>query len=403
MKPDYIQNFEKLGLGMFVHFGLYSIIGKGEWHYSQLDEAGKKQYFDPNYLADKFNPKKDWAVQLVKQAKRLGAKYITLTTKHHEGYFLYDSEGLTDWDVMHYGPKRDLVKEFVDACNKEGIVPFLYHALLDWHHPEYETGDWSKYIDFLIKSVEILCKNYGPIGGLWFDGFWNKPERDWQFDRLYKTIRKYQPKAMIINNTGMSETGVVGHYEIDSVTFERGAPRVISSEDGKERAGEMCEVLCSHWGYTKNDIDYKPISALIKSVVTCRYCNCNMLLNLGPRGDGSLKPIDKEYMNYIGYWIKRNKNFIYNVKKADFEVEGAMILTDGKYHYAFVDNVDMSADVNVQLVSDAMHLCFNRRVKSATYLDNGEKVILDKGGKSFIVKPFYYGENLCSRVIRFKL
>ena len=158
MKPDYIKRFEELGLGMFVHFGLYSMIGKGEWIYlCNNDHKIKEQYFTKDF-ANKFNPKKDWAIKLVRLAKKGGAKYITLTTKHHEGFFLYDSKGLTSWDSMHLGPKRDLVKEFVDACNKEGIVPFFYHALLDWHNEDYKNN-FPKYLDFLYSSVELLCKN----------------------------------------------------------------------------------------------------------------------------------------------------------------------------------------------------------------------------------------------------
>lgn len=402
MKPEYIKRFEKLGFGMFVHFGLYSVVGKGEWHYWCDPKCNKEEYFSAK-LADKFNPKKDWAIKLVKEAKRAGAKYITLTTKHHEGFFLYDSKGLTDWDVMHYGPKRDLIKEFVDACNEEGIVPFFYHALLDWHHPDYDSN-FPKYIDFLIKSVELLCKNYGKIGGLWFDGFWNKPNENWEFDRLYKTIRKYQPEAMIINNTGMRDTGSVGHYEIDSVTFERGNPREISSADGKERAGEMCEVFAVHWGYAKEDISYKPISEIIKTLVTCRYCNCNLLLNVGPTGNGSLRELDKAYLHAIGQWVKKNKSFIYNVKKADIEIAGAKVLKDDKYYYAVVDNIPMAADANVQLGQNLPILkAEGFKFKNARYLDNLQKVNISKNKKEILLSPYVYGQAYCNRVIRFNI
>jgi len=402
MKPEYIRRFEELGFGIFVHFGLYSVIGKGEWHYFCDPKADKNYYFSDDF-ANKFNPKKDWAIKLVKEAKKAGAKYITLTTKHHEGFFLYDSKGLTSWDAINLGPKRDLIREFVDACNQEGIVPFFYHALLDWHDPNYEK-DFPKYIDFLIKSVEVLCKNYGKIGGFWFDGFWNKPNENWEFDKLYKTIRKYQPDAMIINNTGMSETGVVGHYEIDSVTFERGNPRQISSADGKERAGEMCEVFAEHWGYAKEDINYKPIKEIINTLVTCRYCNCNLLLNVGPMGNGELREMDKAYLHAVGQWLKKNKYFIYGVKKADLEVENARVLKDDKYYYAVVNDIPMAADVNVQLgqtmpVINAKGFKF----KNAIYLDNKQKVALSKDKRSITLEPFVYGQAYCNRIIRFSI
>ena len=402
MKPPYIKDFEKLGFGIFVHFGLFSLLGKGEWFYKNGRSKEVKSYFTDEF-ANKFNPKKDWAIKIVKKAKKIGAKYITLTTKHHEGYCLYDSKGLTNWDCMNLGPKRDLVKEFVDACNQEGIVPFFYHALLDWHHEDYQNN-FPKYIDYLNNSIEILCKNYGKIGGFWFDGFWDKPNENWQFDRLYELIRKYQPTAMIINNTGLSATGEVSHYEIDSVTFERGKPFVVSSSDGKERAGEMCEVFGEHWGYAKDDINFKPISEIINSLLECRYCNCNFLLNVGPKGDGSLRDLDKCYLDAIGYWIRRNKNFIYNVKRANLEMENAYVLQDDKYFYAIIKNVPMSSDVNVQLGHEMPTIKLKEyKIMNATYLDIGERVTLNEDKSSFKLNPFFYGSALSTRVVRFKI
>lgn len=401
MKPEYIKRFEELGFGMFVHFGLYSTQGKGEWLYYALDEKGKKKYFTEEF-ANQFNPDKDWAKKLVKVAKNAGAKYITITSKHHEGFFLYDSKGLTTWDSMHLGPKRDLMKEFVDACNEEGIVPFFYHALLDWHNEDYKNN-FPAFIDFLIKSVELLCNNYGKIGGLWFDGFWDKPKENWQFDRLYKMIRKHQPEAMIINNTGMGDVGTIGHYEIDSVTYERTAPNLVAYKDGKERAGEMCEVFGEHWGYTKNDYDYKSFGTILNSLINCRYCNCNFLLNVGPMGNGHVAPRDRAYFKQLGTFIRRNKNFIYKARRADISSPDCVILQDDKYYYAVIDNVMMSLDPNVQLMEGTNKVSIpNHKIKSAKYLDTGEKVVLSKDRHTITVKPYNYGEAYCMRVVRFK-
>lgn len=401
MKPEYINRFEKLGFGMFVHFGLYSMLGKGEWAYFALDEKGKKKYFTDEF-ANKFNPAKDWAIKLVRTAKKGGAKYITLTSKHHEGFFLYDSKGLTKWDSVNLGPKRDLVKEFVDACNQEGIVPFFYHALLDWHNPDYKNN-FPKYIDFLVDSVELLCKNYGKIGGLWFDGFWDKPKENWQFDRLYKMIRKYQPEAMIINNTGMGDVGTVGHYEIDSVTYERTAPQMNAYSDGKERAGEMCEVFGEHWGYTKNDFDYKSYPTILDSLINCRNHNCNFLLNIGPMGSGYISRRDKAYFDQLGYFIRKNKNFIYNVKKADIESDDCIILQDANYYYAVINNVQASLDPNVQINEGTTKVTIkNHKIKNPKYLDCKYPVVLENNKSTIIVRPFDYGEAQYIRVVRFK-
>ena len=191
---DYIKRFEKMGFGLFVHFGAYSLLGRGEWA-KFLADIPWEEY---NQYVENFNPKSDWAQALVAAAKSAGARYITLTTRHHDGFSLYDTCGLTDYDTVHTCG-RDLVREFVDACREEGIVPFFYHTLLDWHEESYQK-DFKQYLVYLRKSVEILCKNYGEIGGLWFDGQWNKPHDDWEEDALYSMIRSYQPNAMIINN-----------------------------------------------------------------------------------------------------------------------------------------------------------------------------------------------------------
>ena len=155
-----IKNFENLGFGMFVHFGIYSLLGKGEWvkHIYSIPDVEYEK------LTKEFDPEKDWAEKLVLAAKNAGCKYITLTSRHHDGFSLYDTKGLSDYDAMHAKCGRDLIKEFVDACNKENIKPFFYHTLLDWHVKEYKEN-FPKYLEYLRKSVEILCTNYGEIGG----------------------------------------------------------------------------------------------------------------------------------------------------------------------------------------------------------------------------------------------
>ena len=396
---QYIENFEKLGFGMFVHFGLYSLQAEGEWYLCGRSKEEQEKY---NKLMDKFVIAKNWARDLVSTAKKAGCKYITLTTRHHDGFSLFDTCGLNEFDAPHSACKRDLVREFVDECNKQGIVPFFYHTLLDWWHPEY-NGDFAVYIDYLIKSVEILCTNYGKIGGLWFDGFWNKRDANWQFDRLYAMIRKHQPEAMIINNTGLSELGKVSHPEIDSVTFERGKPSFVDNSD-RPRAGEMCEVITDHWGHAKNDICFKSTKQLLDTLVTCRKFNCNLLLNSGPRGNGLLTPLEKQMFESIGLWIKANKKFIYNAKSCDLTADGAVILKDEKYYYAVISDVTMSADPNVvrNAKKRMVTVNTNRKLKGAIWLDSGEKVCLESKN-SFVPLPFHYGKSMHIRVVRFKL
>lgn len=393
---NYVYEFEKKGFGMFVHFGLYSILGKGEWIFTQNGGTDREKYFG---LINKFKVKKTWAKELVATAKKAGCKYITLTTRHHEGFSLYDTCGLNEFDAPHSATKRDLVREFVDECNKAGITPFFYHTLLDWHNEDYEKN-FPAYIDYLVKSIEILCKNYGKIGGLWFDGMWDKPNENWQEDRIYATIRKYQPEAMIINNTGLSELGKVGHPELDSVTFERGKPAFVDNSD-RHRAGEMCQILDDHWGYAKNDVSYKSVKELIENLVDCRKYGCNFLLNVGPTGNGTLKGIDKGILEEIGKWVRFNKNFIYDVKPCEITAENADVVKAGDYYYALIKDVPMAANANVQLGGTVKRVKINADIKNARWLDNGKAIKVKKN--EFDATPFNYGTSMHVRVARFEL
>ena len=397
MSYEYIQRFKELGFGMYVHFGLYSTVGRGEWH--MYSHHVKTETYER--LTKKFNIKKNWAKELVAVAKSAGCKYITLTTRHHDGFSLYDTKGLNDYDAPHSKTGRDLVREFVDECNKEGILPCFYHTLLDWHHPDYKNN-FPSYIDYLAKSIEILCTSYGKIGGFEFDGMWDRPDDDWQEDRLYGIIRRYQPEAMIINNTGLHELGKVGHPEIDSVTFERGDPSPVN-QDGKPLAGEMAQILNDHWGYAKCDINYKSMGTILENLVDCRLCNCNFLLNIGPMGNGLVRPMDAAFLSEIGKFIKVNKGFIYSTYRAEISADGAGILTDGKYYYAIVKNVRMSSSPNVVMdgVDTKVTVLTNKKIKNARWLDSGRAQSVKKN--SFTARPYLYGESYGIRVLRFEL
>ena len=398
MPYEYIERFKKLGFGLFCHFGLYSRQGIGEWA-SHIYKLDRNEY---NKLAQDFDVAKDWAKQLVTTAKSAGCKYITLTTRHHEGFSLFDTCGLNDFDAPHSACKRDLVREFVDACNAEGIVPFFYHTLLDWYQTDYKDN-FPKYIDYLIASVEILCKNYEKIGGLWFDGFWDKPDADWQFDRLYATIRKYQPEAMIINNTGLSALGEVSHAEIDSVTFERGNPTFVDTSK-KPIAGEMCEGITDHWGFAAEDLCFKSVPRLIETLLDCRKYNCNLLLNAGPTGNGTLTVMETEILKYLGRWVETNKEIVYDAIPADIQAENADMFVNGEYYYAAIRRVPMGANVNVARPEDnkVVKLHTDKVIIEPIWLDDGTEIKLEDG-QTFKAEPFPYGRSGYIRVAKFKL
>lgn len=156
---------------MFIHWGLYSQLGQGEW-IMNMKKIPKEEY---SKLMDTFTAEGFDAEKIAHTAKKAGMRYITLTTRHHDGFSLYDTCGLCDYDAPHSPCGRDLVREFVDACRKEDILPMFYHTTLDWYQESFEK-DFSSYLQYLRNSVEVLCTQYGPIGGLWFDGNWSKPK-----------------------------------------------------------------------------------------------------------------------------------------------------------------------------------------------------------------------------------
>lgn len=401
---QYIKDFEKFGFGMFVHFGIYSLLERGEW--SKLQHYWGDEKYEAQ--AKVFNPKPDWALELAKLAKTAGCKYITLTTRHHDGYSLYDTCGLNDYDAPH-SCGRDLVKEFVDACRAYDIIPFFYHTLIDWYKTELENNDLSAYLEYLRKSIEILCKNYGKIGGFWFDGMWAKPKEVWEEDALYDLIRKYQPEAMIINNTGLSAQGELGHIELDSVTFERGKPRPINMEGApKYIASEMCEIFASHWGYTKDDLNFKAPAQMIRELADCRRCGCNMLMNVGPMGDGSVRPIEAESLKIMGQWVAYYDEAICSPRPSGIEVEnkdGDFILQDGKNYYLFCTDVPMLSNPNVAINRAGEFIdkfTLPEKITSVTWMDNGEPVEFTQEGDAVTVHAgsFKYGRDLVVRVAK---
>jgi alpha-L-fucosidase len=402
-----IKKFENLGFGMFVHFGLYSVHGKGEWAYN-INITPK----DYEKLFYSFSPDKDWAKNLVSAAKGAGCKYITITTRHHDGFSLYDTCGLNEYDAPHSAAGRDLIREFVDECNKEEIVPFFYHTLLDWHEKSYKEN-FPKYLEYLRASVEILCKNYGKIGGLWFDGMWDKKDENWEEDELYSLIRKYQPDAMIINNTGLSARGELGHIELDSVTFERGRPRPINLDDSpKYIASEMCQIFGNYWGYAKRDFNFKSLIEIIEDFCICRRYGANYLLNIGPMGNGQLRPLDKAMLGALGEWVDIYKEALYLPRPAKIEIENKeknFLLKGNGCYYFFAYDLEVSANINVELAKAKLDrnnvFTFNEKIKSIKWLDNGEDVVFTQDGEkvTIINVPQLYGEHYVVRIAKIEI
>ena len=404
--PQYIKDFEQLGFGMFVHYGLYSQLNSGEWTYKYRFNGKDMENYQK--LAESFDCV--GMHDIVSTAKTAGCKYICLTTRHHEGFSLYDPCGLSYFNALNSPAGRDIIAEFVEECRKADIVPFFYHTTLDWHHPDFENN-FDAYLDYLYKSVEILCTNYGKIGGLWFDGNWSKPDADWQEDKLYKMIHRLQPEAMVINNTGLNARGEMGNCEIDSVTFERGMAEPLDRR-GKPKymAGEMCETLCDHWGIA-DDINFKPVKALIESLCNCRKVGANFLLNIGPNPDGTVPTMQKGIMESIGRWMNLYGTAIYNGRPyITYKDKKEFVLKDIKdENTAYIFKFDLgfgTGDVNVSLGfeqggANALEK-FDREVLSIEWMDNNEELEFSQKDDKLLVNftGFSYGQSYCVRVAK---
>ena len=403
-----IEEFEKMGLGLFIHFGLYSQLGRGEWvmYFEKIDVDEYKK-LQKTFTAEDFN-----AEAIVLAAKNAGFKYITLTTRHHEGFSLYDTCGLNEYDAPHSPACRDLIREFVDACNKHGIVPFFYHTTLDWSDERF-TEDFDTYLEYLRQSVEILCTRYGKIGGYWFDGNWSKPkDTDWKLDELYGTIRKYQPDAMIINNTGIGFEGQLGHHEIDSVTFEQGRPEPMDRTNmTKYVSAEMCYTLNNHWGVGANDINYKSVGEIIEALCDCRKVGANYLLNIGPSAQGAIIPMQNEYFKAIGLWMNLFGEAIYNGKPYSVSPNGRDFLLKGDDNtlYGFVYNLGGRGGEHVVVnLIGGLERSFvvkeDVKVKEAFWMDDGEQLEFTQDGEKLTIActGYPYGTHYCVRVLKIK-
>lgn len=396
-----ILEYEELGFGMYIHWGLYSQMGQGEW-VQHMKKIPREEYIrlQESFTASKFDGR-----TLARIAKKAGARYITLTTRHHEGFSLYDTCGLNTYDAPHAPAGRDLIRDFVDGCNAEGIKPFFYHTTLDWYNPDF-NDDFPKYLQYLRDSVEILCTRYGKIGGLIFDGNWSKPDADWEEDKLYAVIRKHQPDAIIINNTGLEANGAVGRPEIDVVTFEQGRPTPMNRHGmAKYLAAEMAQTINDHWGCASIDLNCKSLPELIETLCACRKVGANYLLNVGPDAEGEITPLQKALMEGIGDWIRACGSSIYKAKPCGVAGDGKnFALRDGGKIYFYIHDLRINGDSNVTKEAGASGSFLFRnvpgRIANLHWVDNGRELEFEQEGGSLNINctGFPYGVNLVVRV-----
>ncbi|BDI33788.1 alpha-L-fucosidase [Capsulimonas corticalis] len=406
-----IARFETLAYGMFIHWGLYSQMGRGEW-VQNFEQISVSEYAK---LQDTFTARDFDARAIAKLAREAGMKYITLTTRHHEGFSLYDTRGLNDFDAPHSPAGRDLVAEFVEGCRAEGIIPFFYHTTLDWRWDSANCSaeKFDEYLDYLNASVETLCANYGEIGGLWFDGNWSRPGADWKEDRMYATIRRHQPEAMIINNTGLDARGALGNPELDSTTFEQGLPTQPDRRGWPKYVSvEMCQTMNTHWGVGANDFDYLSPGKVIQNLSACRKAGANYLLNVGPTATGAIPEYETATLRRAGDWVKINGDSIYETKPTDIRCQGRdFVLRNGDKLYYFAHDLGRIGDAHVTFEGGSAGpralSNFSSPIKSAKWMDSGEDLSWAQNTETKIAAlnctGYPYGSNLVVRVAEIEL
>jgi len=315
--------FQDARFGMFIHWGVYSVPARGEW-VMEHEHIPVSEY---ERFAPQFNPTQFSAQEIVALAKRAGMRYITITSKHHDGFAMWPTKQ-SRWDIVDATPyKQDPLKALATEAQRQGIKLFFYYSMLDWHNSDYwplgrtghftgrpQAGDFNRYLDYMdAQLAELLGGDYGAIGGIWFDGMWDKPDADWKLERTYGLIHRLQPAALIGNNH--HRTPYAGE---DFQMFEQDLPGENSA--GFNKAGisdlplETCETINHSWGYTRDDKDFKSAAQLIHLLVRAAGANANFLLNIGPTAEGKVQPEFVERLQAIGAWLGTHGDTVYGTR-----------------------------------------------------------------------------------------
>lgn len=311
--------------GIFLHWGLYSMLAQGEWVMTNQN-LNRDEYAK---LASGFYPSRFDAHEWVSAIKASGAKYICFTTRHHEGFSMFHTQW-SDYNIVDATPfGRDVLKELADECHKQGIALHLYYSHLDWYREDYyplgrtgrgtgrtRHGEWKTYYEFMNHQLEELLTHYGPVRAIWFDGWWDHdadPDFDWQLPEQYALIHRLQPSCLIGNN----------HHQVpfegeDIQIFERDLPGEntagLSGQDISRLPLETCQTMNGMWGYKIVDQDYKSAKTLIHYLVNAAGKDANLLMNIGPQPNGELPAVAVERLKEIGRWMNTYGETIYGTR-----------------------------------------------------------------------------------------
>lgn len=370
------QNFQDMKFGVFIHWGIYSMLADGEW-VMQVKNINHLEY---RKLAEGFYPSKFNAGQWVADVKAAGAKYICITTRHHDGFSMFNSRA-SGYNITETTPfKRDIIRELAAECHKQGIRLHFYYSLLDWDRDDYYprgetgkgtgrtgTGSWATYHRFMMDQFTELLTGYGEIGAIWFDGKWDQPaEFEWNFQELYDLIHRLQPGCLVINNHHLAP--LPGE---DAQTFERDLPGQNTAGLSKDTTVgslplETCETMNDSWGYNIKDNNYKSEKELVHYLVKTAGNNANLLMNVGPQPNGDFPAEALSRMQKLGKWLGDYGETIYGTRGGVLKQQewGVVTCKDKKIYIHILSLKDSTLLLPVTGV----------KIKSATVFITKEKV-----------------------------
>ena len=376
VSPSGLEHFQDIRFGMFIHWGLYSILARQEWimHVESIPVAEYEK------LVPQFDPVKFNADEWVSIAADAGQKYMVITSRHHDGFSMYDTQ-LSDYKVTNTPFGRDPIAELAAACARRRDIKLgFYSSLLDWHHPAYrfrqESGlAWRDYLDFLHGQVRELCTNFGELACLWFDGDWPhhpfdatneyfRPGGSFEYEKLYDMIHTLQPDTVIQNNRHAEP--LPGE---DIQGFEQDLPGANSAGFNETRVFdvplEVCMTINDHWGVHTGDENHKSTRQLIHYLVRSASGGANYLLNVGPTAAGEILPAHAQRLRAVGQWLATNGTSVYGTRAGKLAPSADVVSTNkGDIHYVHVLNY----------VSDCVTLTGLSGNYQATLLHDGSPV-----------------------------